>query len=169
MAENAEPTNHPDFPEMVEGVIRLRDRYLKNVEISVLTNGTGLIPRLNSRYMDVKQALKKTDNPCLKFDSGVPETWRIISRPYANITFPEWFKAVKVLDSPIIQTILMNGVVDNTTQEELIRLKDCYKILKPEKIHVLNINKPTAFSGVYPVEEKEFEKAVTFLTDYTFQ
>ena len=162
-AGNAEPTNHPDFPEMIEGVIRLRDRYLKDVGLSVLTNGMGLIPRLNNRYMDVKDALIMVDNPCLKLDSGVPETWRLISRPYANVSFTEWFEAVKILDSPIIQTILMNGIVDNTTEKELVKLKECYEILKPRKIHVMNINKPTAFSGVYPVGETEFEKAKNFL------
>ena len=57
----------------------------------------------------------------------------------------------------------MNGVLDNTTDTELKRLKECYEILKPGTIHVLNINKPTAFSGVYPVGEKEFEKAKEFL------
>jgi wyosine [tRNA(Phe)-imidazoG37] synthetase (radical SAM superfamily) len=157
-AGNAEPTNHPDFPEMVEGVINLRNKYLKDVEVSVLTNGTGLIPRLNKRYMDVKHVLERVDNPCLKLD-----TWHIISRPYADISFTEWFDAVQILDSPIIQTILMNGFVDNTTEKELMRLKECYGILKPRKIHVMNINKPTAFSGVYPVEEKEFKKAKDFL------
>ena len=162
-AGNAEPTNHPDFPEIVEGVIELRNRYLKDVGLSVLTNGTGLIPRLNKRVMDVKHALEKVDNPCLKLDSGVPETWRIISRPYADISFTEWFDAIQILDLPVIQTILMNGSLDNTTEKELVRLKECYRILKPRKIHVMNINKPAAFSGVYPVEEKEFEKAKDFL------
>ena len=163
LAGNAEPTNHPAFPEIVEGVVNLRNRYLKNVEVSVLTNGTGLIPRLNNRYMDVKYALEKVENPCLKLDSGVPETWRVISRPYANISFAEWFDAIQILDSPIIQTILMNGFVDNTTDMELMKLKECYKILNPRKIHVLNIDKPTAVDGIYPVEEKEFEKAKNLL------
>jgi wyosine [tRNA(Phe)-imidazoG37] synthetase (radical SAM superfamily) len=163
-AGNAEPTNHPEFPEMVEGVINLRNRYLKDVAVSVLTNGTGLIPRLNKRFMDVKHALEKVENPCLKFDSGVPETWRIISRPYAQISFSEWFDAIQIIDLPIIQTILMNGLVDNTTDRELKKLKECYEILKSRKIHVLNINKPTAVSGLYPVGEKQFEKAKNFLT-----
>ena len=163
-AGNAEPTNHPDFPEIVEGVINLRNRHLQDVEISVLTNGTGLIQRLNKRYLDVKYALEKVENPCLKLDSGVPETWRMISRPYANISFSEWFDAIRIIDSPIIQTILMNGFVDNTTNKELMKLKECYKILKPRKIHVLNIDKPTAVSGLYPAGEDKFEEAKKFLT-----
>ena len=57
----------------------------------------------------------------------------------------------------------MTGFVDNTTNKELVKLKECYKILKPRKIHVLNIDKPTAVSGLYPVDEKEFEKAKDFL------
>ncbi len=167
LAGNAEPTNHPYFPEIVEGVIRLRNRYLLNVEVSVLTNGTGLIPRLNKRYMDVKYALEKVDNPCLKLDSGVPETWHIISRPYADISFSEWFDAVKILEKPIIQTLLMNGVVDNTAESELMKLKECYEILKPIKVHILNVDKPTAVSGIYPVEEEKFEKAKEFLFNWS--
>ena len=166
LAGNAEPTNHPDFPEIVDGVIKLRDRYLPDVEVSVLTNGMGLIPRLNKRYMDVKYALERVDNPCLKLDSGVPETWRIISRPYAGVTFSEWFDAVRILDAPIVQTLLMNGFADNTTAGELAKLRECYGILKPKKLDVINIDKPTAVSGVYPVEEKEFDKAKAFLTDW---
>ena len=139
-AGNAEPTNHPDFPEMVEGVINLRNRYLQDVGITALTNGTGLIPRLKKNYMDVKYALEKIENPCLKLDSGVPETWKKISRPYADVTFEEWFNAIRILDKPVIQTLLMQGIVDNTTRNELMKLKECYKILKPRKIHILNIN-----------------------------
>lgn len=65
-AGNAEPTNHPDFPEIIEEVINLRNRYLQDVAVSVLTDGTGLIPRLNKRFMDVKHALEKVENPCIK-------------------------------------------------------------------------------------------------------
>lgn len=165
VAGNAEPSNHPDFPEIIYGIIKLRDRYLPHTGISALTNGTGLLPRLNQRYMDVKYALEKVDKPCLKLDSGVPGTWRKISRPYADITFSEWFDAINVLDSPVIQTLLMNGAIDNSTDKELMELRECHEILKPRTIHILNINKPTAFSGVYPVEQDKFEKAKKYLTE----
>jgi wyosine [tRNA(Phe)-imidazoG37] synthetase (radical SAM superfamily) len=163
IAGNAEPTNHPDFPEIIEGVINLRDRYLPNVGISVLTNGTGLLPRLSPRYMDVKYALEKIERPCLKLDSGVPKIWRKISHPYADITFAEWFEAVRILDNPIVQKMLMMGIVDNTTPDELTQLREHYRLLKPGEIQVLNVNKATAIPGVSPVGEKEFEKAKEFL------
>lgn len=166
IAGNAEPTNHPDFPEIVEEIIRLRDRHLPQVRISVLTNGTGLLPRMNNKYRYVQHALEKINQPCLKLDSGVPETWQKISMPYGNITFSEWFDSVKILNNPIIQTMLMKGIVNNTSDNELTHLKKCYEMLNPKGIQVLNINKPTAVSGVYPVERIDFRKAKNFLTNW---
>ena len=165
VAGNAEPTNHPDFPEIIDGIIRLRDMYLPDTGISVLTNGTGLMPRINKRYMDIKYALEKVEKPCIKLDSGVQETWRKISRPYADITFSEWFDAVKILNKPIVQAILMKGILDTTTHDELAQLKEIFRLLKAREFQVLNVNKATAVSGVYPVEEKEFEKAKIYLTE----
>lgn len=163
IAGNAEPTNHPDFPEIIDGIIKLRDMYLPHTGISVLTNGTGLLPRINQRYMDVKYALEKIEQPCLKLDSGVQETWRKISRPYADITFSEWIDAVRILDNPVVQTMLMKGIVDNTIPDELTQLGECYRLLRPGQVQVLNVNKATAVPGVYPAGEKEFEKAKKFL------
>ena len=86
--------------------------------------------------------------------------------PYGNITFSEWFDSVKILNNPIIQTMLMKGIVNNTSDNELTHLKKCYEMLNPKGIQVLNINKPTAVSGVYPVERIDFRKAKNFLTNW---
>lgn len=41
-AGNGEPTMHPDFEEIVDGVIALRDRLCPNAKVSVLSNATML-------------------------------------------------------------------------------------------------------------------------------
>lgn len=37
---NGEPTLNPDFPEIIDDVIALRDKYYPNAKVSVLTNST---------------------------------------------------------------------------------------------------------------------------------
>ena len=72
---NGEPTMNPDFPEIIDVTLRLRDKYFPNAKVSVLSNAT-LIGR-----KAVAQALMKVDNPILKIDAPEPlEAWRNIVR-----------------------------------------------------------------------------------------
>ena len=164
IAGNAEPTDHPAFPEIVERIIRLRDNLIRRINITVLTNGMGLLPRLNSKYEKVRSALEKIDQPCLKLDSGVPATWRKIARPYRNVAFSEWFKAIQALPGPIIQTMLVKGRIDNTTPKELSHLNECFEILRPKDIQLLTINKAPADPGLYPVERDEIGRIRRYFT-----
>ena len=62
-AGNGEPTAHPQFAEIIDGVVVLRDRYAPNAKVSVLSNGTQVHkPR-------VFAALQKVDNNILKLDT----------------------------------------------------------------------------------------------------
>ena len=57
---NGEPTMNPDFPEIIDVTLELRDKYFPEAKVSVLSNAT-LIGR-----PAVAQALMKVDNPILK-------------------------------------------------------------------------------------------------------
>ena len=57
---NGEPTLHPDFAEIIDITIRLRDIYVPKAKISVLTNGTMLHKK------DVFDAMSKIDNNIIK-------------------------------------------------------------------------------------------------------
>ena len=62
-AGNGEPTLHPEFPEIVEDVTALRDRYFPEARISVLSNSTQITKE------KIRKALLKTDNPIMKLDT----------------------------------------------------------------------------------------------------
>ena len=61
-AGNGEPTLHPHFPEIMEDVRALRDRYFPKAKISVLSNSTQVF------RPEVFEALKKVDNNILKLE-----------------------------------------------------------------------------------------------------
>ena len=65
---NGEPTLHPQFAEIIDDTIALRDKYFPQVKISVLCNST----RLGDE--SVVAALRKVDNNILKLDSAIEET-----------------------------------------------------------------------------------------------
>ena len=60
---NGEPTGHPEFSEIVDDVLKLRDEYCPKAKVSVLTNAF-LITR-----QPIFDALLKVDNAELKLDT----------------------------------------------------------------------------------------------------
>ena len=62
---NGEPTLNPDFVDIIDITIRLRDLYIPNAKISVLTNGTTLHKK------EIFNAVSKVDNNIIKIDGGL--------------------------------------------------------------------------------------------------
>ena len=165
IAGNAEPTDNPEFPLVVEALTELRTRLKQEVKITVLTNGMGLIPNLNSNHNLVRLALEQADQACLKLDSGKPDTWQRIARPFAEVTFSEWLAAVEKVQKPVLQSLFFQGRIDNTTPVELERLKKCYHHLKPKDFHVLTINKKPADSTLKPIEPERLKEIEDILRE----
>ncbi|MBU1936443.1 radical SAM protein, partial [bacterium] len=59
---NGEPTMHPEFPDMVEWAIQLRNRFMPKAKVAVLSNGTML------GNADVRAACDKLDLCIVKVD-----------------------------------------------------------------------------------------------------
>lgn len=156
---NGEPTLHPEFPEIVDGIIALRDKYYPEAKLSVLTNSTRIF---NPK---VAEALRRVDNNILKLDSAMEETMRLIDAP----NDPD-FTVKKVVEglgqfagSGIIQTMMLRGEhdgkkVDNTTLEEINSLIDAYKAIKPASIMIYSLDRSTPEEKLVKVERDELER-----------
>ena len=79
-AGNGEPTIHPNFPEILEDTMQLRDKYFPEAGVSVLSNSSTL------NKPAVFEALKKTGNSIMKLDAGTEELFRLINGPKSGIT-----------------------------------------------------------------------------------
>ena len=141
---NGEPTLHPEFPEIVDGVLRLRDRYFPEAKVSVLTNSTRIFTPA------VAEALKRVDNNILKLDSAIEPTMRLIDRPNdSGFTVERTVEALKQFaGTGIIQTMLLRGShdgkpVDNTTPEEIEALIEAYKAIQPASVMIYSLDRST--------------------------
>ena len=165
---NGEPTVNPDFPEIIEDTIKLRDKYFPDVKVSVLTNSTMLhSPR-------VVQALRRVDNCLLKLDSAVQETISALDRPVSQS-----FTADKVISqlkdfgpSAIIQTMFTRGshdgnIVDNTTEAEINALINAYREIKPREIMIYSLDRPTPETNLKRVPRAELDKIAAKITGET--
>ncbi|MDL2303279.1 radical SAM protein [Dysgonomonas sp. OttesenSCG-928-D17] len=155
-AGNGEPTVHPQFAEIIDDTIVLRDKYYPNAKISVLSNA------MHAGKQKVFDALTKVDNNILKLDSAIPDTVRLIDRPnspeYSIEKQIELFKRFN--GNFIMQTMFLKGshkgkIVDNTTEEEISAWLEAVKAANPSEVMIYSIDRETPEKNLekVPVEK----------------
>jgi wyosine [tRNA(Phe)-imidazoG37] synthetase (radical SAM superfamily) len=146
-AGNGEPTMHPDFPQIIDDSIKLRDKYFPDAKIAVLSNSTAITKPA------IKEALLKVDSNILKLDSAFEETIRIHNQPNMNIRVDELVKNLQQFDGRlIIQTLFIRGTfngrkVDNTTTEEIDAWLKAIKKIRPAEVMIYTISRDTPYGG----------------------
>lgn len=156
---NGEPTLNPDFPGIIDDVIKLRDEFYPEAKVSVLTNSTRIFSPA------VAEALKKIDNNILKLDSAIEQTMRLIDQPTSkDFTVERVVEGLKEFaGTGIIQTMMLRGehggmAVDNTTPEEVDALIAAYKEIKPREIMLYSLDRSTPEEKLIKVEKPELEE-----------
>lgn len=152
---NGEPTLHPDFPEIIDITIRLRDRYVPKAVVSVLTNGT--------RIHDEKifKALQKVDNNICKLDGGSLDVINKINLPNVKINLKQYINDLQRFDGQVvIQTLFLRGkhngdVIDDTTEEEIGLWLEHLKKIKPRKTMIYVIDRETPEKNLEKLNAKE--------------
>jgi wyosine [tRNA(Phe)-imidazoG37] synthetase (radical SAM superfamily) len=154
-AGNGEPTLHPQFAGIIDDTIELRNKYIPEAKISVLSNGT-ITGREN-----VFNALKKVDNNILKFDSAIIDTVRLLDCPTVSYTIEKQIALFKKFEGNfIMQTMFVKGehkskIIDNTTEEEISAWLEAIKETCPKEVMIYAIDRETPEKSLQkiPVEK----------------
>jgi wyosine [tRNA(Phe)-imidazoG37] synthetase (radical SAM superfamily) len=154
-AGNGEPTMHPDFGKIIDGVILLRNQYFPAARITVLSNAT----MLNRNH--VKEALLKADNNVLKLDAGTNSTFQAINRPLSPISIEEVVdRLVEFKGDLTIQTLFLRGningvMVDNTTKPEVEAWLGHMGRIRPKLVMLYPIDRLTPFAALEKISPSE--------------
>lgn len=162
-AGNGEPTMHPEFPEIIDDVRMLRDRYFPEAKISVLSNATQILkPR-------IFEALKKVDNNILKLDTVNPDYIQEVDRPNGHYNLEAIIDKLKAFEGKvIIQTMFMKGTMngrdvsnlsDGFVQPWLKAVKD----IAPEKVMIYTIDRETPDHDLKKASHEELDHIVDLL------
>lgn len=156
---NGEPTLHPEFPEILEDVMNLRDEYFPGAKVSVLTNSTKIFTQ------KVADALRKADNNILKLDSAIERTMRLVDQPNSpSFTVEKLVDGLKQFSGTgIIQTMILRGEhggekIDNTTPAELNALIKAYKDIRPREIMIYSLDRSTPEEKLEKVGKEELDE-----------
>jgi len=153
---NGEPTIHPEFEEIINDTIKLRNKYFPEAKISVLSNSTMI------EKASVFRALNKVDNNILKLDSVFDDKIQLIDQPNSPaFNASELIGNLKKFNGNlIIQTIFLKGthngkIVDNTSIEEVNAWIDALKQIKPKQVMIYTIDRPTPEKDLQKVSLEE--------------
>ncbi|RPH32752.1 MAG: radical SAM protein [Bacteroidales bacterium] len=160
-AGNGEPTLHPEFSEIIDDSIELRNRYFPKARIAVLSNATML------NKPKVVAALKKVDQNILKLDSAFDSTINLLNQPRVKFSAEELVKGLKSFEGNlIIQTMFLRGsfegkTIDNTTDIEVNAWLELVKAIDPKEVMIYTIARDTPVIGLEKVSLKDLKGIAT--------
>ena len=167
-AGNGEPTAHPEFSQIIEDTILLKNTYFPKAKISVLSNATQL------HKEKIRLALEKTDHTILKLDAADNELFQLINRPQKNFSLEKLIENLKAFSGRlIIQTMFLRGEIegknfDNTTPDQLQKWIELLQQIKPYKIMIYSIDRDTPAQKLIKCSAEELNNIVILLKNSGF-
>lgn len=163
-AGDGEPTLNPQFAEIVDITLALRDEYYPSAKVSVLSNATTL------EREDVFSALCKVDQPIMKIDAPTNELAAVINRPQGPYDVASVVRGLGRFEGRfVLQTMFLRAPgFDSSSLEVLLPWMDIVRKLKPREIMVYTIDRPTPAGGLGKFTVPEMAALVKPLADEGF-
>lgn len=160
-AGNGEPTLHPEFKEIIENTIALRNIFFPQSKITVLSNATTL------GNAETYQALLQADNKVLKLDAGTERFLKLINDPIGSISVEQIVKNLKKFNgNVIIQSLFLRGNVngeyfDSTSDENVNPWLEHLREISPKLVMLYPIDRATPVAGLEKISRGELGQIAT--------
>ena len=157
-AGNGEPTSHPEFEEIIDDTIALRDKFCPKAKLSVLSNATFI------HRKRVRDALMKVENNILKLDTADINYIKKVDRP-ANPHYDlrQIINDMKAFNGHlIIQTMFLKGTLDgedvsNVSAKYVLPWLEALKEIRPMAVMIYTIDRDTPAENLQKATPEELE------------
>ncbi len=166
---NGEPTLHPRFDELVDGVTSLRDRYAPRARTAILSNsttvvaggfrpvssggnGSGAAPcSAGIDCRSVRNALMKLDVRIMKLECGTDTVLHQYNRPCGRMGMEDIVEGLMQLDDICIQALLADGEMGNAGSGEVNRWIEYVASIRPFHVQLYTLERGYASPRIAPL------------------
>ena len=151
---SGEPTLHSKIRLIIEGI-----QAISVLPVAVITNGSLLYEQ------DVREDLLRADVVLPSLDAVSPEVFEKINRPGPGFSIENVIRGLiefrKIYQGQIwLEILFCRGV--NDTENELLRMKEAIRQIRPDLIHLNTVVRPPSEKWVAPLAPDEMEKIRAF-------
>ena len=159
VAGNGEPTLHPAFAPIAEGLYHVRARRAPKAKLTLLSNASTL------GRLDVVYSLSRFDERCMKFDAGDATTFRLMNA--AMIPLGRVIADLRAVGRLTLQSMFVRDAertVDNTTPRAVEAWLDAVDSIRPQRVDVYTIARPPARSTLLEAPREVLETIAARVT-----
>jgi len=139
VAGNGEPTLHPAFAQVAEGLFQVRGHRAPGAKLTLLSNGSTL------NRIDVVYSLSRFDARCMKLDAGDATTFRLMNA--ASISLGRLIADLRQVGRLTLQSMFVRdaeGVVDNTTPHAVDAWLEAVDRVRPMAVDIYSLARTPA-------------------------
>ena len=159
---DGEPTLNPEFPEMIDLTLELRDRYYPSAKVSVLSNAT------RAGEEAVFRALQKVDNAILKLDAPADVQVALVNRPAGRYHVEDVVQSLLRFQGKfVLQTMFLKG--PGWASEDWVEAwMEIVRQVKPLEVMVYTIDRETPMKELQKYTVDQMRSLVQPLIDEGF-
>lgn len=152
LSGSGEPTLHPNFPEIIQGIRQITARFRPGLQLALLTNGS------KSNTEEFRAVYPLIDKVMIKLDAGDEKTFKAINRPVDGFGFSDLMRGLRQTPGLILQSCLMEGEITNIRGPSYKAWVETLKALDPDEVQIYSIERPTSNNLVREVEPSQLVK-----------
>lgn len=148
---NGEPTLHPAFPALVDGVIGVRDRLAPAARTAILSNST----RLGDPA--VRAALQRLNARIMKLDAGTQAVLDTFNQPLEPLALGSVVDGLSALGGVTIQALFAAGPGGNLTEAHVAAWTAHVMRIRPVAVQVYTLARGVPSRDIEPAPAAALE------------
>jgi wyosine [tRNA(Phe)-imidazoG37] synthetase (radical SAM superfamily) len=152
---NGEPTLHPDFPEMVDRLVTLRNRLGGGMRTAVLSNSARVTEP------NIRGALARLDVRIMKLDCGTEEAFRRYNRPALEVSLEgitEGLRSLAAASPVTIQALFAAGEDGNMASDNASAWVERLRRIRPAAVQLYSLDRGHPARDLRPASGSELER-----------
>jgi wyosine [tRNA(Phe)-imidazoG37] synthetase (radical SAM superfamily) len=160
VAGNGEPTLHPAFAPIAEGLYHVRARRVPKAKLTLLSNASTL------GRLDIVYSLPRFDERCMKFDAGDATTFRLMNA--AMIPLGRLIDDLRAVGKLTLQSMFVRDAeqtIDNTTPRAVQAWLEGVDRIRPDRVDLYTLARTPARSSLLAAPREVLEQIAARVID----